>query len=684
MHIAPALLLVTTMPALSCVVLRSIWLYKRGSDAKQICTLCLVEAQSGGKEKVDVFTFGELLRQFRTREHISQKALADELCMSRNSVLSWERGDYLPKNREVVLRIGDVLALSEKDTDRLLFAAGYPLEYQTQSPETAALTQIEAAKVGHLIVEHLELRDNPLQPRQVERCDYYAHIFLTPNYIERHQEIEKLRSFIIDNDACKNNTAFDRRKPNIAVLHGMGGIGKTVIARALCSDTKIQQAFSDGILWATLGKDPKIITIMQEWVKVLGGTISQDISTINSLQNTLAKLLRDRSCLLILDDVWQQIHAETFCVGGPHCRMLLTTRDAAIGRELGARIYAIPVMSRENAIELLENWSGGQLIKEHFDLKSQIVEKLGYLPLAVKLAGAQLHNLSPDEWLSAIGVRDLNTARSKDIHSSLELTFEYSLEDLDKESCDLYTALAIFKEDEAIPLVGIEQLWYGLQGRNTKFTTHLLTDLQSRALLEISFQGTSRVITLHDLLHDLLSNRLGDKDVATHKALLNAYASTRGGKRWHTMPDDGYLYDHIAYHLFSAKDKEGLRELFADQNWMIARVQQQYTYDSYLEDLSLAWEDAKNETTQQIETGLDPFTLASCIRYVLIYTSINSLARNYYPELVQQALKVGLWTPERALSTAAKILDPNQKVRMYVAILQSGKHRVFVNRITTR
>ena len=36
-------------------------------------------------------------------------------------------------------------------------------------------------------------------------------------------------------------------------LHGMGGIGKSVVARALCDDPAVQAAFPDGILWATLG-----------------------------------------------------------------------------------------------------------------------------------------------------------------------------------------------------------------------------------------------------------------------------------------------------------------------------------------------------------------------------------------------------------------------------------------------
>lgn len=622
---------------------------------------------------MSTFTFGELLRQFRARARMSQRMLADELGMSRNSIISWERGDYLPANREVVLRIGEVLTLSEKDTDRLLFAAAYPVEFQTQQPDSALFTQIEVAKVEHLIVEHLESRNSSTEPRQATRCDYYAHIFRNPDYIDRTKEVEQVRNAIVHDNLSATSVVPEKRNTNPDALYGMGGIGKTVIARALCDDAKVQTAFPDGILWAALGKDPKIIAIMQEWVKALGGTIGDDISSINSLQNVLARLLRDRSCLLILDDVWQQIHAEAFCVGGPYCHILLTTRDADIARELGARVHTVPVMSRDNAVELLEYWSDGLLTQVHSDLKSQIVKRLGNLPLAVKLAGAQLRHLSPDEWLSGFDIRELNATRPKDRHSSLELTLEYSLDDLDEVNRDLYTALAIFKEDEAIPQVSIERLWYGLKGQDVKSTTRLLADLQSRALLEIAPQGTSQAITLHDLLHDLISNKLGDRYTMAHGALLNAYRVTQRGKGWHTIPDDGYLYDHIAYHLYSAEEKEELRELFSNQDWMLARVQQQrYTYDGYLEDLSLAWKDVEGETKKQIEANQDPSAIALCTYYQLIYTSINSMARSYYPELVQQAIEVGLWTSERALSTVAKISDFDQRVRMYAAILKAN------------
>jgi len=91
-------------------------------------------------------------------------------------------------------------------------------------------------------------------------------------------------------------------------FHGMGGIGKTVMARALCEDPEVQAAFPDGILWASLGKDAieaDIIKQMGEWVTALGETVSVSAPSLNILKERLGHLLEAHACLLIIDDVWQ-------------------------------------------------------------------------------------------------------------------------------------------------------------------------------------------------------------------------------------------------------------------------------------------------------------------------------------------------------------------------------------------
>jgi len=161
--------------------------------------------------------------------------------------------------------------------------------------------------------------------------------------------------------------------------------------------------------------------------------------------------LEQRACLLILDDVWQRKHAEVFRVGGPHCRLLITTRDSEIARELGASVRPVPAMTVDEAIALLEEWAGDALAGTEQSVKEQVVKRVGCLPLAVKLAGAQLQRKAPDEWLRTFDARKLKSKRPEGVHDSLEQTFGLSLD-----------ALAIFKEDEAVRETGIARLWEAL------------------------------------------------------------------------------------------------------------------------------------------------------------------------------------------------------------------------------
>src|SRR5438874_4360269 len=61
----------------------------------------------------------------------------------------------------------------------------------------------------------------------------------------------------------------------------------------------------------------------------------------------------------------------------------------------------------------------------------------------------------------------------------------------------------------------------------------------------------------------LFRSELDDRHVETHRALLNTYRTTWRGTGWHTADDDGYLYDHLAYHLRAIGAIDELKGLFA-------------------------------------------------------------------------------------------------------------------------
>ncbi len=559
-------------------------------------------------------------------------------------------------------------------------AAAYAITLLQSGPVPLNKQKVEKSRheehVDHVAIMEISQINgatNFVPTRSVQRHDCYQHIPVSPHYIERIQVLTEVRKALLSEIPPVALISAVMTTP--AVLHGMGGIGKTVIARALCNDQAVQEAFPDGILWATLGQTPDLVGQLRLWIQALGGVVNDSAPTIDSLRLILAQLLQDRACLLILDDVWWYKDAEVFQLGEPHCRLLLTTRQAEIATKLGAHIQPVPLMTPDDAITLLEAWTTGHLADAEREVKEQIVERLGYLPLAIKLAGPQLKDTPPQEWLRAFDLRKLRFRRLETIHDSLELTFDLSLEKLNAKDRWLYLNLAIFKEDETISQGGIEHLWHELSGLDAEETVGLLKDLAEQALLELSSEGAARVVRLHDLLRDLIRIRLGDNGlVEAHRALLKAYRDAHRGMGWHFVQDDGYLYNHLAYHLYAADEVQELKGLFADQHWLQARVAQPAsTYDGYLADLSLALECASAETRRQIEADQEPANFSDCIRYTLIHTSINSIAGNYVPELIAKAVEVGMWTPDQATSIASKIPQSEQRANTYLLLIETEK-----------
>lgn len=95
----------------------------------------------------------------------------------------------------------------------------------------------------------------------------------------------------------------------------------------------------------------------------------------------LSKCLEDRTCLLILDDVWQVEHAAAFNVLGQRCKLLLTTRDSRIVNALDAVEYQLDILSDEQALEVLASCAGQP--KETLTAKAyEVMRECGNLPLA--------------------------------------------------------------------------------------------------------------------------------------------------------------------------------------------------------------------------------------------------------------------------------------------------------------
>ncbi|MFP4009619.1 MAG: NB-ARC domain-containing protein, partial [Spirulinaceae cyanobacterium] len=310
---------------------------------------------------------------------------------------------------------------------------------------------------------------------------------LPDNFLPRPQDLEQLKDRLLTPTTQTLVMTGQARKVG---LQGMGGIGKTVLAAALARDEVVRRQFRDGIVWLTVGIQPEPMALYQRIATTLGesNTYQEGEAQWNAY---LSNLLGDKSCLLVLDDVWEKREAERFVeVLGSDCRLLLTTRDARLIQGLGAQGYEVEMLDDNQARQLLANWA--QL---HVDMlppeADAVIKHCGRLPLALALAGAQVH--AGTSWSDLVAALDAADLRFLDYtHGSIYKSLEVSIQALDPPLQQAYLELGIVAPDVAISEAALVMLWGRRENQPEYQLRRWLTELVQRALVFVSGESPHR------------------------------------------------------------------------------------------------------------------------------------------------------------------------------------------------
>ena len=169
---------------------------------------------------------------------------------------------------------------------------------------------------------------------------------------------------------------------------------------------------------------------------------------------------------------------------------------------------------------------------------------------------------------------------------------------------------------------------------------------------------------MHDLLYDiakrtLITNQpqgLGLTLPEAHTRLLECYKQHTQNGLWHTLPDDSYIYTYLIWHLQQAGQKEQIHALFREETperrngWHQAREQLGQTA-GFLADINLALKLAQQESNFGLQC-----------RYLLIISSVNSLAGNLSATLMRALIEREIWDPIQCLTYASQIPSPTEKI----------------------
>ena len=256
----------------------------------------------------------------------------------------------------------------------------------------------------------------------------------------------------------------------LCALQGMGGIGKSTLAAALAHDPDpdVQDRFPDGVLWATLGQQPDILPLLSGWVQALGDYQFKPL-VVETASTHLRNLLQDKAALIVVDDVWDPDHVPPFLVGGPRCRVLITTRRASVADVAGAGQISLDVLTPEQSLDLLAAHLGRALGPAERDDARQLAEAVGFLPLALELAAVRVRR--GVSWTELRRALEAEVARLEELEdplrrrkgqARLKASFNYSLRALraeDQAAYEAFVGLGLLPEDAAIAAPMAATLW---------------------------------------------------------------------------------------------------------------------------------------------------------------------------------------------------------------------------------
>jgi WD40 repeat protein len=414
------------------------------------------------------------------------------------------------------------------------------------------------------VIQAIDNREGAPLVEQFRETPYDTVPPLPANFIPREKELLELRKLVMNEP--------ENRKLALVALRGMGGLGKTVMAQALCQDPVIKDAFPEGIIWIKLGEKPEdadLIEQMREAIRVLGPQ-PEHFDSLARASNSLRTLLQNKATLLVLDDVWEARHVALFQPNNPRCcRLLLTTRSVDVVAATAAREHIFGVLGEDQARKLLESCAG-RAVSSLPPAAQGLLQACDGLPLALAIVGGMLYGEPEARWQSVLnsitGVNLDAIALQFPTYKYLSLAaaFTASIESLEPDHRQNYLDLAVLPPDTPVPVEALAVLW----STTVDAAGSVVSRFVRRSLA--SYDGTGRLV-VHDLLLDYVRARRRENLAALHQQLLDSYRR-RCGKGWHTGPDDGYFFEQLTYHLKEAGRQEEVSRIVLDFDWIETKL----------------------------------------------------------------------------------------------------------------
>ncbi|XP_022002769.1 putative disease resistance RPP13-like protein 1 [Helianthus annuus] len=334
--------------------------------------------------------------------------------------------------------------------------------------------------------------------------------------VGREVETKKLLNQLLVGESSKENFS-------ILPIVGLGGVGKTTLARILYNDTRVKDHF-ELMAWVCVSDEFDVFKISETIFECVA-TENKQFKDVNQLQIALREQFKDKRFLLVLDDVWNQnyddweILVRPFHSGAAGSRVIMTTRQQDLLKKIGFNhVDNLESLSHEDALSLLalhaldvDNFDSHETLKPQAE---GIVKKCGALPLALKAIGRLLRTKTEgEEWDDVLKSKIWDLENADAIVPALRLSYHDLPADLKRlfAYCSLFPKDFMFDKEELI-LLWIAEGYLNESTANKspeRLGHEYFEKLLSRSFFQPAPSGEPFFV-MHDLMNDLATFVAGE------------------------------------------------------------------------------------------------------------------------------------------------------------------------------